>query len=85
MLAHITASRVAIAERIDGVIDALAQDGPMTAFEVVQSVHGDALTPVNANWWLSETLCYLRHLEVTARAERSDGDGEHRPELWQLI
>ena len=83
--AHITANRIAIAERIDGVIDALAQDGPMTAFEVVQSVHGDALTPVNANWWLSETLCYLRHLEVTERAERSEGDGEEQPELWQLI
>ncbi len=80
---HINANRLAIAERIDGVIDALAQDQPMTAFEVVQSVHGDELTAINANWWLSETLCYLRHLEVTDRAQRSEGD-EERPELWEL-
>jgi hypothetical protein len=37
------------------------------------------MTPMNANWWLSETLCYLRHLQVTGRAE---GDGAS-PERWR--
>jgi hypothetical protein len=41
-------------------------------------VYGAALTAMNANWWLSETLCYLRHLQVTGRAA---GDGA-RPERW---
>ena len=44
----------------------------MTAFDAVPRVFGEAMTPMNANWWLSETLCYLRHLQVTGRAE---GDG----------
>ena len=30
---------------------------------------------MNANWWLSETLCYLTHLEVTGRAKRIPGEG----------
>ena len=41
------------------------------------------LTPMTANWWLSETLCYLTHLEVTGALVRDrDGDGE--PERWEL-
>ena len=52
----------------------------MTAFDAVPRVFGEAMTPMNANWWLSETLCYLRHLQVTGRAE---GDGAS-PERWRL-
>ena len=52
----------------------------MTAFDAVPRVFGEALTPLNANWWLSETLCYLRHLQVTGRAE---GDGAS-PERWRI-
>ena len=39
-------------------------------------------TPATASWWVQETLCYLRHLEVTERAvvERSAPDG---PERWR--
>jgi len=33
---------------------------------------------MTANWWLSETLSYLRHLEVTGRVERIEGT----PERW---
>jgi len=33
-------------------------------------------------WGLSETLCYLRHLELRGEVERvSDGDGER----WSAI
>ena len=59
-----------------------ASSGPITAFDAVPLVHGEAITPPNANWWLSETLCYLRHLEVTGRAERVPGD-EDEPERWR--
>ena len=34
----------------------------------------EPMTPLTANWRLSETLCYLRHLEVTGRIERVPGD-----------
>jgi hypothetical protein len=53
-------------------------DGPKTAFEVVPIVHGEQIGPANAAWWLSETLCYLQHLEVEGRARRDGGD----PERW---
>ena len=33
---------------------------------------------MTAQWWLSETLCYLTHLEVTGRVTRSADD----PALW---
>ena len=60
--------------------DVLREDGPVTAFDAVPRVFGEAITPMNANWWLSETLCYLRHLQVTGRAE---GDGAS-PERWRI-
>ena len=52
-------------------------------YDAVPHVYGEAITPMNANWWLTETLCYLQHLEVTGRAERVDGGGEDA-ERWQL-
>ena len=46
----------------------------MTAFDAIPKIYGAAITPLTANWWLSETLSYLRHLEVTGRVERIEGD-----------
>jgi hypothetical protein len=53
----------------------------ITAFDAVPQVYGQAITPMNANWWLSETLCYLQHLELEGRAERIAGD----PERWRSL
>jgi glyoxylase-like metal-dependent hydrolase (beta-lactamase superfamily II) len=79
---HIEANRALIAERLAAIRAALAS-GPLTAFEIVPLVYGERLTPMTANWWLSETLCYLTHLEVAGALVRgSDGDGE--PERWEL-
>ncbi|MBI5105686.1 MAG: MBL fold metallo-hydrolase [Solirubrobacterales bacterium] len=75
--AHIEANRTTVHERL-GKVHAVIGEGPLTAFEAVPRVYGEAITPMNANWWLSETLCYLRHLEVTGRAERIAGS----PERW---
>ena len=53
---------------------------PITAFDAVPRVYGQAITPMNANWWLSETLCYLHAPGAcTGRAERIPGE----PERWR--
>ena len=75
--AHVEANRALVGERIAAVRAAL-DDGPLTAFEVVPRVYGEQVTPMTANWWLSETLCYLRHLEVTGEVAREEGE----PERW---
>ena len=77
---HIAANRDLIARRLRALEDALREDGPVTAFDAAPRVFGEALTPLNANWRLSETLCYLRHLQVTGRAA---GDGAS-PEHWRI-
>jgi glyoxylase-like metal-dependent hydrolase (beta-lactamase superfamily II) len=75
---HITANRRTVAARLGALEDVLRFDGPLTAFDAVPRVYGEALSAATADWWLSETLCYLRHLELTGRAER---DGAS-PERW---
>ena len=42
--------------------------GPITAYDIVPLLYGEPITTLNAGWWLPETLCYLRHLEVDGRA-----------------
>jgi len=77
---HIAANRALVGQRLAALEHVLREDGAVTAFDAVPRVFGEAMTPMNANWWLSETLCYLRHLQVTGRAE-SDGAS---PERWRL-
>ena len=82
--AHITANRMIVAERLEACLRVLRENGPITAFEAVPLVYGEAITAANANWWLSETLCYLTHLEVTGRARRSAAELAGEPERWSL-
>ena len=77
---HIEANRALVHERIAKVHEVIA-NGPITAFDAVPLVYGQAISPMNANWWLSETLCYLTHLEGTGRAERIPGE----PERWRSL
>jgi glyoxylase-like metal-dependent hydrolase (beta-lactamase superfamily II) len=77
---HIEANRALVHERIDKVHEVISR-GEITAFDAVPLVYGQAITPMNANWWLSETLCYLTHLERTGRAERIAGE----PERWRSL
>lgn len=72
--AHIHANRELVASRVQKVLDAISIE-PLTVVEIVPHVYGQALTPLTANWWLSETLCYLQHLEMTGRAERATEPG----------
>jgi len=77
---HIDANRALVHERIDKIHEVISR-GEITAFDAVPLVYGQAITPMNANWWLSETLCYLTHLERTDRAERITGE----PERWRSL
>ena len=60
----------------------MTSEGPISAYDAVPRVYGEAITPATANWWLSETLCYLRHLEVTGRVRRIPPDGGGPVERW---
>jgi len=77
---HIEANRALVHERIAKVHEVIA-NGPITAFDAVPLFYAQAISPMNANWWLSETLCYLTHLEGTGRAERIPGE----PERWRSL
>jgi glyoxylase-like metal-dependent hydrolase (beta-lactamase superfamily II) len=81
--AHIEANRSLVGERIAGALAAIDGEA-LTAFEVVPRVFGESLTAMNAQWWLSETLCYLRHLELEGRVSRADGD-EGPAERWTAV
>jgi glyoxylase-like metal-dependent hydrolase (beta-lactamase superfamily II) len=78
--AHIHANRALVAERLQKVLDAIGSE-PRTAFEVIPHVYGEAVTAATGNWWLSETLAYLTHLEATGRARRVPGE----PERWTTL
>jgi glyoxylase-like metal-dependent hydrolase (beta-lactamase superfamily II) len=81
--AHVDANKALIGELLGRTVAALA-DGPVTAFDLVGRIHDGPLTPLNANWWLNETLVWLTHLEATGRAERLSS-GAEEPERWTTI
>jgi glyoxylase-like metal-dependent hydrolase (beta-lactamase superfamily II) len=78
---HIDANRKLVDERLSAVEAALAS-GPPTAVELVPDVYGEPLTQTNAGWLLSQTLCYLTHLERGGRVAREQ-DGE--VERWRAV
>ena len=78
---HIEGNRRLVAERLEAVLAALA-DEPRTAVEISPSVYGEPLTQYNASWLLSQTLCYLVHLERQKRIAR-ERDGE--VERWRSV
>ena len=50
--------------------------------EIAPIVHGEPLSERNASWLLSETLCYLTHLEALGRVEREPNGGAAQ---WRLV
>jgi glyoxylase-like metal-dependent hydrolase (beta-lactamase superfamily II) len=76
---HIVANRELAHERIEKVAESIGE--PRTVVEVLPHVYGEPLNPMTASWWLSETLCYLTHLERTGRARRIPGE----PERWEAV
>jgi hypothetical protein len=73
---HVEANRAAVAERIEIVRSAIA-DERHTPFEIVPALMGtDDLTPMLVNWGLSEALSYLRYLERRGEVQKVDTDPE---------
>lgn len=80
--AHIEANRELVAQRVAATAVAI-ESQPLTAYEVVPLVHGpDAVHA--AAWLLTETLCYLRHLEAIGAARRVVDPPAH-PERWVAV
>ncbi len=77
---HTDAARQAVLDIIARVSEALG-DEPRTAFDVAQSVFGEALTPLTGAWLLQQVNCALLHLEVTGRVERTGED----PVRWRAL
>ncbi len=75
--AHIQGNRELVRERLDQTLTAIGEGDPPTAFELIPRIYGD-LSPLNAQWLLTETLSFLRHLEVAGVAKRIPGE----PERW---
>jgi glyoxylase-like metal-dependent hydrolase (beta-lactamase superfamily II) len=74
---HIEANRRVVAERLDAVRRELS-DGPRTAHELAQVIYEAPPTAFTAPWKLTETLCYLRHLQVGGEAcAQEDGGVQH--------
>ena len=75
----VAANKREVGERLERVRSALA-DGPRTPYEVVPAtLNSDGLHPRMLGWALTETLCYLRHLEQLGDAREVE-DAE--PALW---
>jgi glyoxylase-like metal-dependent hydrolase (beta-lactamase superfamily II) len=71
---HIEGNRTLVAERLSAVLGALGPE-PRTAVGIIPEVYTEPLSESNASWLLSQTLCYLRHLERQGRASRVSEDG----------
>lgn len=81
---HVEANRALVSERLEAVRAALAASGSgATVVAIIPRVYGEQMSEMTANWWLSETLSYLRHLEVLGEVVReADGNGTER---WRLV
>ncbi|HEV2769952.1 MAG TPA: MBL fold metallo-hydrolase [Solirubrobacteraceae bacterium] len=79
--AHIEANRALVAQRVERVAAVVAEHGPITAFDAVPLIYGEAMTSLNASWWLSETLSYLTHLQARGEVRR---EGEET-QTWATV
>ncbi|HWD64928.1 MAG TPA: MBL fold metallo-hydrolase [Solirubrobacteraceae bacterium] len=72
--AHIAGNRDLVASRLEGALSGL-RGQPRTALELVPAIYGEPLTEETASWRLTETMCYLNHLERQGLAVRRTADG----------
>ena len=74
----VAANRREVESRLERALQALA-GGARTPFEIVPQVVG--ADDHSLNWGLTETLSYLRHLELRGELRRLEGDDGER---WEL-
>ena len=75
----IAANRRAVGERVERLRAALA-NGPRTPYELVpEMLDSEMPRGMMLNWGLTETLCYLRHLEQLGEATALE---DSEPALW---
>ncbi len=78
----VAGNRAAVHARMGRVRDALSELDQPTPFGIVPKLmQTENLNPMLVSWGLSETLAYLRHLELTEVAEKVAGSD---PERWRL-
>lgn len=75
---HIEAHRETALGRLDRVEDVVRAQGPATAIELIPEIYGMTLSKENAGWLISETMCYLRHLERKGVVVPGDDGGQRR-------
>jgi len=75
---HIEGNRKLVRERIEATLTALGNEA-RTALEIAPEVYGEPIGFHNGAWLLTQTLCYLHHLEAHGQA-RKEPDGES--ERW---
>jgi glyoxylase-like metal-dependent hydrolase (beta-lactamase superfamily II) len=78
---HIEGNRRLVAERLEAVLGAV-RGRSQTVVEIVPHVYDEELNIRNANWFLAQTLCYLRHLERDGRVR---GESEGGVERWRAV
>ncbi len=79
--AHIAGNRTLVAARLERARAGLGER-PRTALELVPAVFGGPADELTTGRRLTETLCYLHHLEATGRVRRERGVGD--VERWRL-
>ena len=70
---HIEANRTLVRERLQAALHGL-QGAPRKVIELAPIVHGGELRSANAQWWLTETLCYLTHLQHAGQVAPTGDD-----------
>ena len=78
--AHIEGNRKLVGERLESVL-AVVDGGPRTVVEIVPHVYEEPLSTRNAGWLLSQTICYLRHLELIGQVASGPDGGAER---WRV-
>jgi glyoxylase-like metal-dependent hydrolase (beta-lactamase superfamily II) len=73
LAAHVAGNRQLVGERLDAALGGL-RERPRPAAQLVGSIFGEVPAPM-ASWRLTETLCYLRHLESEGQARHEPHDG----------
>jgi glyoxylase-like metal-dependent hydrolase (beta-lactamase superfamily II) len=72
--AHIEGNRKLVGQRLEATRGALGP-APRTVIDLIPEVYGEPLRSSNAALLMTQTLCYLRHLELRGVVERTSEAG----------